>query len=100
MKEFCCQLFTFLKGVYSESDGTPSSSRILSLILALVASFVLIVVTLHIIKIQDLSILTVWLSSLPLLISSLVLFFTAPYGVNKGSGSISDLLSLFKKKDN
>ena len=100
MKNFFTQLALFIKSVFSEPDGTGSSSRVLTFILATVASAVLWVITGHIIKITDAAILTAWLTSLPIIIGALVLFFTAPYGVNKGSGSVTDIVSIIKgKKD-
>jgi len=99
MKEILKAFFSYIKSVYSEPDGTGSSSRILTTILAFVSAGVVCVITGHLVKITDVAILTAWLTSFPIVISALVLLFTAPYGVNKGSGSISDILSSFKNRD-
>jgi hypothetical protein len=85
--------------VYSD-NGNGSSSRVLSTILAIVSSYILIEVFDHIIKITDVVILNSWLAAIPLIISALVLFFTAPYGVNRASGSITDILNILKGKKN
>ena len=99
MKEFFKEFLLFWRSVYSEPDGSGSSSRILTFILALVASTILVIITLHLIHITDVALLTAWLASLPLIIAALVAFFTAPYGVNKGSGSFTDIVSILKGKD-
>ena len=96
IKNFLDQLFSFLKAVYSD-DGSPSSSRILTTILALVSSKILYQVFQHIIAITDIGIISAWLGNLPLIISALVLFFSAPYGVNKGSSALTDVMNVFKK---
>lgn len=99
IKNFLDQLFLFLKGVYSD-NGNPSSSRVLTCILALVSCKILVSVFNHVITLTDTTALVSWLGALPLIISALVLFFTAPYGVNVGSGTVSDLLNVLKGKNN
>jgi hypothetical protein len=93
------KFFTFAKSVLSEPDGTGSASRVLTVALAGVASAVLIVIVNHVIHVNNVAELATWLGAIPVIIGALVLFFTAPYGVNKGSGSISDIVSILKKKD-
>lgn len=95
LSKFCA----FFQSVYSD-NGNGSSSRVLSTILAIVSSYILIEVFDHIIKITDVVILNSWLAAIPLIISALVLFFTAPYGVNRASGSITDILNILKGKKN
>lgn len=97
LKAAIIDVYTFLKAVYSD-DGVPSSSRILTFILAMVSSGILWRVFTHIIAITDIGIISAWLGNLPIIISALVLFFTAPYGVNKGSGAITDLVNIIKGK--
>ena len=97
--EFFRNFFIWLRSTFSETDGTGSSSRVLTFLLALFSCGVLWVFAEHIVKLTDVAILTAWLSSFPIIVTSLVLFFTAPYGVNKGSGSISDFLNMLKRKD-
>jgi len=98
IKNFLDQLFRFVRDAYSD-NGNPSSSRILTFILALVSSKVVLNVFNHIIALSDAAALATWLGALPLIISALVLFFTAPYGVNVGSGTVSDLLNTLKGKN-
>jgi len=96
---FLAKLLTFLRQAYSD-DGTPSSSRLLTSFLALVCSGVLVLVADHLVRITDNAQLAIWLSNLPYVIGALVFFFTAPYGVNRGSTSITDVLNIFKGKKN
>ena len=99
MKNFFTALTVFIRSVFSEPDGTGSLSRILTFLLSIVACGVLWKVIQHITQITDVQALMAWLGSLPLIVSALVLFFTAPYGVNKGTTSISDVINSFKNKD-
>ena len=98
IKNFLDQLFSFVRAAYSD-NGQPSSSRILTFILAIVSSKILLKIAVHVIAITDPVALASWLGALPLLISALVLFFTAPYGVNVGSGTVSDLINTLKGKN-
>ena len=98
IKNFLDQLFLFIKAVYSD-NGNPSSSRVLTCVLAVVSAKILLSVFAHVVAISDVAQLMAWLGALPLIISALVLFFTAPYGVNVGSGTVSDLLSVLKGKN-
>ena len=99
MKNFFTQLMLFLRSTYSEADGNGSSSRILTTILALVSCGVIWIIVQHLIHITDVAVLTAWLTSFPIIIGALVLFFTAPYGVNKGSGSMTDIINILKGKN-
>lgn len=98
IKNFLDQLFSFFRDVYSD-NGRPSSSRVLTSYLAIISSVLLWKVFDHIIKLTDQAMTVAWLGSLPLIISALVLFFTAPYGVNVGSGTVTDLISVLKGKN-
>jgi hypothetical protein len=99
VKAFVVAVILFTRSVYSESDGTGSSSRILMTILATVASAILWGVFKHIEQLTDVAAITAWLASIPIIISALVMFFTAPYGVNKASSSFTDILNSLRRKD-
>jgi hypothetical protein len=100
MKQYFLSFFSFIKSVYSEADGSGSSSRILTTILALVCCGVLCVIVGHLIHITDVAILTAWLTSFPIIVGALALFFMAPYGINKGSGSFTDIANIVRGKKN
>lgn len=99
IKNFLVAVVVFTRSVYSESDGTGSSSRILTTILAMVSCGILWRVFGHIEQLTDVATITAWLSSIPIIISALVMFFTAPYGVNKASSSFTDILNSLRRKD-
>lgn len=78
----------FWRGVFSEVDGTPSSSRVLGAtfgILALV--WVSLIVWAHIHSHYE-----------PMLpdLGGLAVFISTPYGINKGSDAIVKAVSIFK----
>lgn len=90
-------MINFIKGVFSDDKGTPSSTRIIMFLLAAVSSFVLVRMSIHIVHLTDLGALAIWLSDLPLIIASLVAFFTAPYTVSNSVSSIADVLRSLRK---
>ena len=92
-------MFSFLKSVYSEPDGTGSSSRMLSSILGIFCCYIIYLFTNRVLQINDPVILAAYLGFFPTFIGSLVLFFTAPYGVRKFSGSLTDIISLIRNKE-
>ena len=86
----------FIKGVFSDGD-VPSSSRILTFALC-VANFALIAASVrHVCAIKDTAALALWLTSLPLIIGALIGFSAAPYAINRGSGTVTDILSSLRK---
>jgi len=88
----------FLQRVFSDS-GEPSSSRVLTFTLAAVCSVLLCVIVHHICRITDPGQLGLWLTSFPAIVCALVAFVNAPYLINRGSGSMSDFVAIFKKGD-
>lgn len=87
---------SYWRGVFSDG-GEPSSSRVISGYLFLVVSVIVAVVFVHLIRSKDLSMVSLWLGALPGLIYALMALAIAPYTVNRSTGSISDLASLFRK---
>ena len=91
------QKIGFWRGVFSD-DGEPSSSRIFTAFLVLVVSGLLAGVVYHVCHLTEPTILGLWLTALPYLVGVMIAFMTALYFVNRGSGTFSDLLSLFRKQ--
>ena len=87
---------SFWRGVFSDS-GEPSSSRILTTALGLVVAVVVIYLAWHVVHLKDAVALGQWLSNLPLVIGSLAGLMVAPYGVNRASSSVSDIIGAFRK---
>ena len=79
----------------SEPDGTGSSSRTLMLCLAGLVGGILWKLFDHITKITDPVALGVWLGAVPVVVASLISVFLAPYGVNKGGSTLSDIVGSF-----
>lgn len=87
---------TFVSGVFSDGD-VPSSSRVLSFILAMATVGILIGVFRHVCLIKDTTALGMWLANIPMIIAALVGLISAPYLINRGSASITDIFTAFKK---
>jgi hypothetical protein len=83
----------FTRGMFSEPDGTPSSSRVLMYIFAGFTLWLLWKIIWHIFGITDTTQLTIWLSNLPLLITALMGLIALPYTINKGAGAMSETFS-------
>jgi hypothetical protein len=94
MKDSLLRFITFLRGVFSEENGTPSASRIIMLGLAIVSSFCLVLLCREAIH-TTAERAGMILSALPAIIASMAAFITAPYGSNKLSAAIQS----FSKKD-
>lgn len=90
-------LVGFLRGVFSDGD-IPSSSRILTFSLCIGTFVLLACLVHHVCTIKDTAALALWLTALPLLIGSLIGFAAAPYAINRGSGTVTDILSSLKKQ--
>lgn len=86
----------FWRSVFSDS-GEPSSSRILTALLSLGALGILTAIVVHLIRLHDPAQLSLWLTALPGIVLGLVGFSSAPYAMNRASGSISDILSSLRK---
>lgn len=87
----------FWRSVFSETDGTGSSSRLLTAALSLGSLGALITIVVHLIRLHDPSQLSLWLASVPALLSSLTLFSVSPYTANKVTGSIGDVFNSLRK---
>ncbi len=87
----------FWRGVFSD-DGEPSSSRVFTAYLVVVVSGLLIGIVYHVCHLTEPTILGLLLTALPYLVGVLIAFMTALYFVNRGSGSLTDIFSLFSKK--
>ena len=94
MGEFLKQFGVWLRSVFSEPDGTGSSARVLTFLLALVSSGILWRVFTHLTHLTEVGILSLWLTALPMIVACLVLFLSSPYGINKGTISIMGLFSM------
>lgn len=84
----------FWRGIFSESDGTPSASRLTMYTLALVSAAVIVLLVTAVIR-ADVSKASLILVALPGIIGALALFFSTPYGANK----LSSVISSFSNKN-
>ena len=48
----------------------------------------------HIFRLHDPTLVTIWLSNMPLLVTTLVGLISLPYGINKGSATFSDIATM------
>lgn len=86
----------FWARVFSDS-GEPSSSRILTAVLSIGALGILTGIVVHLIRLHDPAQLSLWLTALPGIVLGLVGFSSAPYAMNRASGSIADILTNLRK---
>ncbi|MFP5230792.1 MAG: hypothetical protein ACLGXA_24510 [Acidobacteriota bacterium] len=86
----------FWRGVFSDS-GEPSSSRVLTVVLSTGNLGLLTTIVVHLIRLHDPAQLSLWLTALPGIVLGLVGFSSAPYAMNRASGSITDILASLRK---
>jgi hypothetical protein len=98
MKEALKQVGKWMLSVVSEPDGTGSSARVLTLALAGLVGCILLKLIDYLCRITDPVALGVWLGALPVLMGALVAVFLAPYGVNKASNSLSDIVGSLMRR--
>jgi hypothetical protein len=87
----------FWRGVFSDS-GEPSSSRVLTVVLSIGSLGIIVAIVVHLIHLHDPAQLSLWLTSLPGIILGMVGMSSAPYTVNRASGSISDIFNSLRNK--
>ncbi len=87
---------SFLRGAFSDG-GVPSSSRILTSALGFVVVAVIMGLLYHICHLKDNVALGLWLPNLPLIITALVGLMAAPYTINRGTATITDILSSMRR---
>lgn len=83
-----------LKDMLSGRYGTISSARVMMVVFGAVAIGILIAVFHHMMQIDRPELLAVWIGGLPAIGGILIGLVAAPYTVNKGANSISDLFSM------
>jgi hypothetical protein len=89
---------SFLRGAFSDG-GEPSSSRVISAFLAIAVTGILIGVFWHVCRTADIAALGQWLGALPGVIGALIALMAAPYGINKGSTTISQAIDSIMHRD-
>lgn len=92
----------FWRGIFSESDGTPSASRFVMFLLACVASSALLILCEAIVK-SEAAKAGLILAALPGIVLALTGFVVAPYSWNQLknglSSGLSSAASIFTNKD-
>jgi hypothetical protein len=97
-------MWKYLRDAFSD-NGQPSASRLLMGIFSLFTITILYKTFSHLVKLSEASngvILTIWLSNLPLIITSLCALIALPYTVSRGASALTDLAQLaasFRKKE-
>lgn len=85
----------FVKGMFSEGD-VPSSSRVLTFWLSISSMALIWYAVRHAMLLTGPDV-AVWVNGLPYLIGALTVFVASPYAINRGSSSIADIMSSFRK---
>lgn len=83
----------FVKGVFSEPDGTPSSTRLLMFIFSAFSLWLIYRIFKHVFGLSDTTTLTIWLSNVPLILTALMGLIALPYTINRGAGAITETFS-------
>lgn len=91
---FLKKTLTWIRGVLSEPDGTPSSTRVLMYIFSFFSMWLLWRCFYHIFRLTDATLVTIWLSNMPMLVTTLIGLIALPYGINKGSATFSDIANM------
>ncbi len=89
------QFIEFIKGLFSESDGSPSSTRVLMFLFSMFSCWIIWRILYHVFRISDPTQISIWLANLPMLIGALVALIALPYTVNKGTNTLSDVANMF-----
>lgn len=84
--------FGWIRGLFSESDGTPSASRFTMFTLACVASAALLILCAAIFK-SDVAKAALILTALPAIIFALTGFIVAPYSWNQLKNGITGIFN-------
>ena len=79
---------SFFMGMFGESDGSPSCSRLLMVLHAIVASILAMKIVWHVVLLTDIALLAAWLGAMPLILGSLTAFVVAPYAIHKAAETI------------
>lgn len=90
------KFYSFIAKTFSEENGVPSSSRLLTFILGISSMFLISKIIIHLLGSNPTpQILEIWLSHLTSIIGSLVAFTVIPYLINRGSGALEEVSKLF-----
>ena len=84
----------WLRGVLSEPDGTPSSTRVLMYAFSIFSMWLIWRCFFHIFRLHDPTLVTIWLSNMPMLVTTLIGLIALPYGINKGTATFSDIANM------
>jgi hypothetical protein len=85
------RILNYASGMLRDADGTPSASRFWMSVFSIVTIVLLTKIIKHLFGITDANMTGVWLTNMPLFIGAMVTLISAPYLINKGSASFSDL---------
>jgi len=92
----------FVRGLISEPSGEPSSTRVLMFLFSFFTMWVVQRIIYHVTHLTDVAMVSVYLSNLPIVLTALIGLIAAPYAINKGTASFSDIASMItaaKQKD-
>jgi hypothetical protein len=89
---------TFVVAAFSDA-GSPSSSRVVSALLAVWSMGLIAWAIHHIMKLEDVARIMAWIGGLPQIILALAAFAAAPYGLNQMKNAVAALRSANKGRD-
>jgi hypothetical protein len=93
------KLGVFVQGLLSESDGTPSSTRVLLFVFATFSVCALSAIVHHMIRLTDIGLLGAWLAAFPVIVGVFSGLIVLPYTINRGFNTLPGAVSdIFKSK--
>lgn len=91
MKESIDRVLKFIGGLFSD-NGSPSSSRVLTFILAVFDMIVIWGIFRYLKTVHDPMLVASWMGNLPMVIGALTALAALPYTVNRGTNALSDIM--------
>jgi hypothetical protein len=94
------KILSYAHSLLSDSDGTPSSTRVLMYLFSLFSMHLLWGCFRHIYTLTDTMQVSVWLTNMPMLITALCALIALPYAINKSSITLSDIAAMMTNVKN
>jgi hypothetical protein len=83
----------FIQGVFSEANGSPSSTRILMFCFSFFSMGILWAVVRHMVQVKEPVVLSIWMNAFPGIVTVLIGLIVTPYTINKSTSTMGDIFS-------
>jgi len=92
------EVLVFLRGLLSESDGSPSSARLLMVVFSVFTVCTVSKIVNRLLTISDPNLLVIFFNALPGYIAACVTLIGCPYAINKSAGVAHRIADIFAKR--